>query len=138
VDRHKRHGLHDDDGCALCCQESETGTHLFSSYVVTKELWLHALHVLQGIDLHHILVDLGVSKPVEWQLRHMLQFREQQRGGGGDYGSLSRPGWGGGGKQRKHGPSTIVTRRRRRGKTHIVPQGPQRSVGDFAHRPQLG
>jgi len=77
TDRRKRHGLQDDDCCALCCQEPETGTHLFSGYVVTKEIWLHALHVLQAVDLHHILVDLGVGKPVELWLQHMLQFREQ-------------------------------------------------------------
>jgi len=48
ADRCKRHGLQDDDGCALCCQEPETGIHLFSGCVVTKEIWLHALHVLQS------------------------------------------------------------------------------------------
>jgi len=72
ADRRKRHGLQDDDGCALYCQEPEMGTRLFSSCVVIKEIWLHALHVLQAVDLHHILVDLGVGMSVEWWLRHRL------------------------------------------------------------------
>jgi hypothetical protein len=37
--RWKRHGLQDDDSCALCDQSSESTDHLLLSCVYTREVW---------------------------------------------------------------------------------------------------
>lgn len=43
AERRKRHGLQDDDACALCGQAPETGEHLFLGCVVARELWFSLL-----------------------------------------------------------------------------------------------
>lgn len=42
-DRRKRHGLQDDDLCALCDQASETTDHLLLSCVYSREVWFRIL-----------------------------------------------------------------------------------------------
>ena len=42
-DRRKRHGLQDDDLCALCDQASETTDHLLLSCVYSTEVWFRIL-----------------------------------------------------------------------------------------------
>lgn len=39
AEHRKRHGLQDEDACALCNQEPETADHLLVGCVVTRELW---------------------------------------------------------------------------------------------------
>lgn len=39
AERRKRHGLQDEDACALCGQESETSDHLFVACVVARQVW---------------------------------------------------------------------------------------------------
>lgn len=45
----KRHGLQDDDACALCGPEPEIGEHLFLGCIVARELWFRLLAPV-GLD----------------------------------------------------------------------------------------
>lgn len=47
ADRRKRHGLQDDDDCALCAQEIETVGHLILGCPFAKQVWYALLHPLQ-------------------------------------------------------------------------------------------
>lgn len=47
AERRRRHGLQQNDSCALCLQESETADHLLVACVFTRELW------------HRVLVQTG-------------------------------------------------------------------------------
>jgi hypothetical protein len=49
--RRKRHGLQDDDACALCDQEPETARHLAGECVFAREVWFRTLlpHGLAGL-----------------------------------------------------------------------------------------
>lgn len=49
--RRKRHGLQDDDACALCGQEPETCDHLFTGCVLTRYLWAQLLLPLGLLSL---------------------------------------------------------------------------------------
>jgi hypothetical protein len=46
AERRKRHGLQDEDACALCSQEPEASDHLLCGCVVTRELWFAFLSPL--------------------------------------------------------------------------------------------
>jgi hypothetical protein len=43
AERRKRHGLQENDDCALCGQAPESGDHLFLGCVFTRELWFKLL-----------------------------------------------------------------------------------------------
>ncbi|WVZ83247.1 hypothetical protein U9M48_030415 [Paspalum notatum var. saurae] len=46
ADRRRRHGLQDDDRCALCDQDQENINHLLLQCVFAREVWFRALRVL--------------------------------------------------------------------------------------------
>lgn len=67
ADRRKRHGLQDDDECALCCQHAETVGHLLLGCVFARQIWFELLAPL-GIIIHccspvYILM-LGLCSPL--------------------------------------------------------------------------
>jgi hypothetical protein len=46
-ERRKRHGLQDDDTCALCDQAAETRSHLFIGCMFSRQVWFKLLEPLQ-------------------------------------------------------------------------------------------
>jgi hypothetical protein len=65
ADRRKRHGLQDDDACALCDQAPETVSHLLLGCVFSRQIW-HAL--LEPIHLLALLPD-GEQELREWWMQ---------------------------------------------------------------------
>ena len=51
AERRKRHGLQDDDACALCDQHAETASHLFLGCAFARQVWFGVLQRLQLGDL---------------------------------------------------------------------------------------
>lgn len=51
ADRRKRHGLQDEDSCALCDQHQETVSHLFLGCVFARQVWAGVLLPLHLQDL---------------------------------------------------------------------------------------
>jgi hypothetical protein len=51
AERRKRHGLQDDDACALCDQHAETGSHLFLGCAFARQVWFGLLSPFQLVDL---------------------------------------------------------------------------------------
>ena len=77
-DRRKRHGLQDDDGCALCSQASETVSHLLAGCVVTREVWFR---VLVPVGLHQLMDTLGDEDVAAWWLQKRLLLDSEKRQG---------------------------------------------------------
>jgi len=46
-ERRKRHGLQDNETCALCDQAAETGSHLFIGCMFSRQVWFKLLEPLQ-------------------------------------------------------------------------------------------
>lgn len=67
TDRRKRHGLQDEDACALCGQEPETCDHLFTGCVLTRQLWAQ------------LLLPLGLAAMVPAQLEDVGSWWLRQR-----------------------------------------------------------
>jgi hypothetical protein len=65
AERRKRHGLQEDDDCALCGQALETGEHLFLGCVTARELWFSLL-ALVGLST---LVPENDEDIASWWLR---------------------------------------------------------------------
>lgn len=67
----KRHGLQDDNTCALCAQEPETADHLLVGCVIARQLWFALLSPI-GLDS---LVPRHDDALVDWWLhgRCLLQ-----------------------------------------------------------------
>jgi hypothetical protein len=65
ADRRKRHGLQDDDACALCDQAPKTVSHLLLGCVFSRQIW-HAL--LEPIRLLALLPD-GEQELGEWWMQ---------------------------------------------------------------------
>jgi len=61
--RRKRHNLQDDDSCALCCQASETITHLLVSCPFSKECWYA---ILQTLHWQPLFPDRDPFSLAEW------------------------------------------------------------------------
>lgn len=72
-----RHGLLDDDVCALCDQEQESEDHLATGCVFAREVWYR---VLAPLDLTRLTPQLGTSV-VDWWLHSRGQLGQQRRKG---------------------------------------------------------
>jgi hypothetical protein len=75
AERRKRHGLQDDDACALCGQEPETADHLFLGCVVAREVWLRLLEPT-GLGS---LAPQRQHQIVDWWLRQRLKVDNAAR-----------------------------------------------------------
>ncbi|XP_066374650.1 uncharacterized protein [Miscanthus floridulus] len=64
-ERRKRHGLKDEDACALCDQAAETGSHLFLRCVFSGLVWLALLGPLQLLPL----MPVGDDDLGEWWIQ---------------------------------------------------------------------
>lgn len=73
--RRKRHGLQDNEVCALRSQETEMADHLTTDCVFAREVWLR---VLAPLGLGN-LTPLSDSSIVEWWLQSRLGMGQQQR-----------------------------------------------------------
>lgn len=56
AERRKRHGLQDDDACALCGQAPESASHLFLGCVFSRQVWYD---LLAPLELQVLLPDDG-------------------------------------------------------------------------------
>lgn len=65
AERRRRHGLQEDDACALCSQEPETADHLLLGCAVTRQLWFVLLSAL-GLEA---IAPSRDDKLVNWWLR---------------------------------------------------------------------
>ena len=61
-DRRKRHGLTNDDSCALCLQEKETAEHLLLQCPFSRVIWFE---VLRGMG-HASVAPLATSELLSW------------------------------------------------------------------------
>lgn len=61
--RRKRHNLQDNDNCALCCQNSETITHLLISCPFAREIWFG---VLRPLAWHSLLPCSSSFSLADW------------------------------------------------------------------------
>jgi hypothetical protein len=70
ADRWKRHGLQDDDACALCNQRPKIVPHFLSECMMTRDIWFQVAH---SVGLEQLVVELGPGDPIEWWLRRRIQ-----------------------------------------------------------------
>jgi hypothetical protein len=77
AEQRKRHGLQDDDACALYGQAPKTGEHMFLGCVLARELWFY-LPAPVGLST---LVPKNAEDIASWWLRqrHRLDFSARDR-----------------------------------------------------------
>jgi hypothetical protein len=75
VERRKRHGLQDEDGCALCDQEPETVSHLFVGCVFSRQVWCALLDRLGLISL----APQRDQNPAEWWMQRRQRLDTTSR-----------------------------------------------------------